>query len=149
MTVALYGSVEQVTSLSGIIRSGGVGNLTQFSGSQFWAQLPSSTKALAETFSYAAVTQNGNMYYLNLYDTNGTRIWNKSSLAPIEVSTYGFYVKLSGFTAGTDYVDLTPIYGNRSKKVNKLYGSVNSQTKKITKLYGSVNGQTKLIYSAP
>lgn len=39
-------------------------------------------------------------------------------------------------------------YGNGTRQIEKLYGSVNGQTKEITKLYGSVNGQTKLIYQA-
>lgn len=36
--------------------------------------------------------------------------------------------------------------GYETKRVNKLYGSVNGSTKRIVKLYGSVNGQTKLVF---
>lgn len=39
-------------------------------------------------------------------------------------------------------------YEHKSKKITKLYGSVNGQTKLIKKLYGSVNGETKLVYEA-
>lgn len=36
-------------------------------------------------------------------------------------------------------------YGDGTRQIKKLYGSVNGQTKEIKKLYGSVNGQTKLL----
>lgn len=98
------------------------------------------------------ITQNGGNWngYVAI-DLGGTIV--KSGVTGVSVGDAVALLESWGGTVITPVsnnlyspVTLTDItYGDGTRQIGKLYGSVNGQTKEIKKLYGSVNGQTKLL----
>lgn len=148
-TGKLYGSVGgQENVYSGTIRSGSEDYFASFDANTFnnnpaTLALPYPADYLRSKFDAAdganlvAHLTNGSTELLAEYDTTGEQL-----------AAFGVAVKMDRPLDVMRYIDLTSstqtVY--RSKKIQKLYGSVGGQTKEIVKLYGSVNGQTKLVY---
>lgn len=133
--IKLYGSANGVNGVSGEIRAGGIGNVTAFDGEIFWEKQRTRLNSTAIDYidvRYAASFL-GNYFFIYVYYTDGTseqQIYSTNIGANLKTNC-GITVT-SPYTLGHDYIDITLFYGN--------------VTKEITKLYGSVNGETKLIY---
>lgn len=121
---SFYGSVEvpTVIGVTGTIRSGGSGQIISFDANTFWAAAESSIDK-NKTMNYLMVVTNssGSKASLTLYYTDSSRTTLMSSTYT-GYSTYGITVDLT--YAGTDYIDLTPIYSTsyQAKEIKKLYG---------------------------
>ena len=157
MVAKLYGSIGELTSLTGTIRNGGSGNISAFDGAMFLAKMKSMSQTEGFEFAdseydeldYLIVFVTGGPYYMIRFHTkNGKTRSNGYGMGASGLAGWGITAIDVSSASGSDYIDLTTNYVYKSKKIEKLYGSVNDQTKEIKKLYGSVNGQTKLIYQA-
>ena len=132
----LYGSVPQtvVTSVTGTTRSGGTGNVTAFDADTFWAAASSSLASTA--VSYIKVISQGGLgaYNLDVYYSDGSSTTHlEHTVSSGVLATYGI-TAVSPSSVGQDYIDMV------------VTTEQQDASKKIIKLYGSVNGQTKLIY---
>ena len=136
----LYGPIQQqvITSLSGTIRTGGVGNVTAFDPDTFLSAVSGSLASTDIEYIEVICETQYNDYSATLYFASGTvppltylvRHGTYANLA-----TYGITAASNpGGNSGSDFIDLTPTIGTVSV------------TKEITKLYGSVNGLSKRIF---
>lgn len=138
----LYGPIAQqiTTGVTGTIRAGST-QVTAFDADVFFAAA-SPDLDLTKTLSYIQVNmvKKGTVYVhdLRVYYSDGTYyqfFYHSSDGTMADFLAYGITATEPTGTSTTDYIDLTPIT------------TTITVTKKITKLYGSVNGQTKLIFS--
>lgn len=126
----LYGSVaQQVTVYSGEPRTQGDAT---FDASVFNAN--PDIKAIQGTISYLQGKHDADRVYLYAYLTDSSEVMLFDDLEGVygDFADYG----ITPMTYRVFYIDLTA-----TTETQNL-------TKKIKKLYGSVNGQTKLIYTS-
>lgn len=152
----LYGSVGELTNLTGVIRSGGSGNISSFDGATFLAKMKSMSQTEGFEFAddeygeldYLRVFVTGGPYYMIQFHTkNGKTRSNGYGMGASGLAGWGITAIDVSSASGSDYIDLTTNYAHKSKRIVKLYGSVNGQTKRIIKMYGSVNGQSKVVFN--
>ena len=145
----IYGPVAGVVSLDGNIASGGAGNVHGYNGETFLKTLRTKAPAQAANIDdidkiQVYVRMSGSLVIaqlsISVHSSSAgtyTRVENvydpSTSVASSILREWGFVPYT--YASGTDIVNIT----------GTTQGFL---SKKITKLYGSVNGQTKLIYSA-
>lgn len=133
-----YGPVETavVTGVTGAVRAGspGIGAGIQFDGAVFWNKVENVVDA-NKTMDYLQqrVGHGGDSHYLTLFYTDGTSYAFENG-GDVYEALYGITYTGTPDYSGFDYIDLTATT------------ALMSLSKRIKKLYGSVNGQTKLIY---
>lgn len=140
----IYGPVAEteIIGVTGVVRSGGSGQIVSFDANTFWTAAESSIDK-TKTMDYLMVVTNstGSKASITLYYTDSSNTYLMSGTYT-DYPTYGITVDLAH--AGTDYIDLTPTLGPSgvysANRVIEFYGSANSQAQRITKLYGSAEG---------
>lgn len=139
----LYKLTTTLESVTGNIRSGGIGNVTAFDGNTFFSYASSRTNSL--NYDYLRIQfrhyyQGGNMYTLTVYYTDGTNAQTMGSYYASQnfLALYGITAS-SNPTIGTDYIDLTMNYVTTISKLNKLYGPVNGEAKLIYQGFGHLD----------
>lgn len=121
---ALYGSIpKQASTVTGTIRSGGIGNVTAFDGETFLE----ATNYSPDNLNYIAVTLN--ISKAGTYTVSCTVYFTSGSASILvnnveELADYG--ITATATSSGTDYIDLTATTVEKyiSEKVEKLYGSI-------------------------
>lgn len=133
--IKLYGSVNGVNGVSGEIRTGGVGNVTAFDGEIFWEKQRTNLNSTAIDYIDIQYAHSfGWFWIIYVYYSDGTATQSIGTIYPGEQNklhdNYGITIN-DEHTLGHDYIDITLLYGNVTKEITKLYGSVNGQTKRI------------------
>ena len=155
MAIKTYGPIEELTSISGTIRSGGEGNISAFDGTTFLAKLKSSSYTKGYEYAdgeygkidYLRVYVVSGPYYMIAFHTENDKTRNNGyGMHASSLANWGITAIQNPSIGVGDYIDVSTVYSPKSKQIKKLYGSVNGQTKEIKKLYGSVSGQTKRIF---
>lgn len=132
--IKLYGSVNGVNGVSGEIRAGGVGNVTAFDGEIFWDKQRMNLNSTAVDYIDIRYAHSiGWFWVIDVYYSDGTATQSIGTIVAGEQSKlYDDYgITINNSTLGHDYIDITLLYGNVTKEITKLYGSVNGQTKRI------------------
>lgn len=125
--IKLYGPVEEptLTGVTGEVRAGAM-NVTGFNGTTFWTAAESQIN-LSKTPDYLWVNSNasGSKATLRLYYSDGTYTAISGIDTAADLSQFGISFSLSG--AGTDYIDLTPVYSTQTvtKLIHQGFGHLN------------------------
>lgn len=139
---------NMITSLTGEIRSGGIGNLLSFDEDKFYKNF--FPRLSPNNLSYIKIhfPSYSNNYQVTLHYTDAAEY--TISIYRTLMENYGFEVKITNPnpSTGDDYVDTTVTVGPgfTTGRFLKFYGPVNGDAKSIVKFYGSVDGRAKLIY---
>lgn len=150
-TTKMYGPgpvANMITSITGVIRSGGIGNLLSFDEDKFYKTF--FPRLSPNNLSYIKIQFPGpnNNYRVTLHYTDAAEY--TVNIARTLMENYGFDVKIQNPnpSSGNDYVDTTVTVGPgfTTGRFFKFYGPVNGDAKSIVKFYGSVDGRAKLIY---
>ena len=161
MARKLYGSARAVSNIGSLqIGTSSYPAVSAVNKATFISKI-NSTKAVRDN-----IIANGNITGASFEITQSGSNWNgyvaidfggtivKSGATGVSVDAAVAFLESWGGTVITPVssslyspLTLTDItYHNGTRKIKKLYSSVNGQTKEVERLYGSVNGVSKLIY---
>lgn len=141
----IYGPVETtvVTGVTGAVRAGspGIGAGIQFDGAVFWNKVENVVDS-NKTMDYLQqrVGHGGDSHYLTLFYTDGTSYAFENG-GDVYEALYGITYTGTPDYSGFDYIDLTATTAlmSLSKRIKKLYGSVNGQARMIYPAFGHVD----------